>query len=288
MQASQRDQRASQRSVKSTQESSQSSSKIFKQPLRPSPKKVPKFRAGPVMCETLDPLRATAYPVPAEKSHVLAEDNELRSTNLQNAVTTATDKLGMPTVQFKLPPLATPDLSALSASLDVTSTASSPLSSLDGSTLCSSQEGVPIITSEDIQVYSAAVQPAVCPMCKQPVDPSYLEAVTKVGMRMSLRQQAQFCKAHKERSAESEWAERGYPEIDWPQLDTRLTRYHTFVDDILSRRKFSFYRNVFEDSLRSGKNKTLHESLIGGEIEGTSPGYYGGRGAKVMYGSYFL
>ena len=56
------------------------------------------------------------------------------------------------------------------------------------------------------------------------------------------------------------------------------------MDDILSRRKSSFYRNVFEDSLKSGKSKTIQERLIGGdEIEGMSPGYYGGRGAKLMY-----
>lgn len=106
---------------------------------------------------------------------------------------------------------------------------------------------------------------------------------------MTLRQQTQFCKAHKERSAESEWIERGYPKIDWQQLDARIADFHISMDDILSRRKSSFYRNAFEDTLKSGKNKTIQESLIGGdEIEGMSPGYYGGRGAKVMYGSYFL
>ena len=126
-------------------------------------------------------------------------------------------------------------------------------------------------------------------MCKQPIDKSYLEEFCEVDTRMSLRQQSQFCKAHKERSAKSEWEERGYPEIDWLQLDTRITKFHTFMDDVLLRRKSSFYRNAFEDTLKSGKNKTLQESLMGGdEIEGTSPGYYGGRGAKVMYGSHFL
>lgn len=99
---------------------------------------------------------------------------------------------------------------------------------------------------------------------------------------MSLRQQAQFCMSHKERSAESEWVERGYPEIDWQQLDTRIAKYYTLMDDILSQRKLSFYRNAFEDSLKSGKNRTLQECLLKGEIDTTSPGYYGGRGAKVM------
>lgn len=189
-------------------------------------------------------------------------------------------------MQINLPPPATHDSSAPPTSLDAATTASSPLSSLGDYFLSSSEEGVPIITSEDIPIYNAKPQPAVCPMCKQAVDQSFLEEHTKVGMRMSLRQQAQFCKAHKERSAESEWQERGYPNIDWHQLDNRVAKFHTAMDEMLSRRRFSFYRNAFEDSLKRGKNRTVQEALMGGdEIEGTSPGYYGGRGAKLMYGA---
>lgn len=289
MQTSPRDQRASQRSLKSTQESSQKSSKSFKQPPRPSPKKVPKVRANPVICEELDTPRATRFSAPSKKHAVLTEGNALKSYKLRNALDTVTDKLGISNMQINLPPSATRDSPAPATSLDATTPLSSPLSSLDDFTLDSSQEGAPIITSEDIPVYTAKVQLAVCPMCKQPVDQSYLEGFTKVGIRMTLRQQAQFCKAHKERSAESEWAERGYPKIDWQQLDARIANFYTSMDDILSRRTFSFYRNAFEDSLKSGKKKTIQESLMGEEeIEGTSPGYYGGRGAKVMYGSLFL
>ena len=289
MQTSLRAQRASQRSVKNTQDSSQSPSKRFKQPPRPSPKNVPKFRASPVICEEMDSLRATRSSAPPKKPAMLAEPNALNSSKLQNAFATAKDKLGISDVQINLPTAATCDSSAPPTSLEAATTLSSPLSSLDDSSLGYSQEGAPIITSEDIPEYTAISRPAVCPMCKQPVDKSYLELFTKVGTRMSLRQQAQFCKAHKERSAESEWAERGYPNIDWQQLDSRIATFHTSMDDILSGRKSSFYRNALEDSFKGGKKKTIQESLLGGdEIEGTSPGYYGGRGAKVMYGSCFL
>lgn len=222
----------------------------------------------------------------AKNSSVPTEDNGVKSSMLQNAMNTATDKLGISTMQSEPPASARFDSSAPPTTLDAATTISSPLSSLDDSSLGSGQEGVPIITSEDIPVYEAKSRPAVCPMCKQPVDKSFLEEFSKVDTRMSLRQQTQFCKAHKERSAESEWAERGYPEIDWQQFDIRITKYYTFIDEILSRRTFSFYRNAFEDSLKSGKHRTLQETLMGGdEVEGMSPGYYGGRGAKVMYGS---
>lgn len=284
LQTSPRAQRASQRSVKSTQESSQSSSRGFKQPPRSSPKKPPKFKANSVICEELDTPRATISSAPTQRSPLLVGANASRSSNLQNAVNTATDKLGI-----SLPLSGKCDSSVPPTSLDAATTASSPLSSLDDSILGSGQEGAAIITSEDIPIYTAEPRPALCPMCKQPVDRSYLEAFTKVGTRMSLRQQTQFCKAHKERSAESEWAERGYPKIEWQQLDDRIAKFHTSMDDILSRRKFSFYRNAFEDSLKSGRNKTIQESLMGGDdIEGISPGYYGGRGAKVMYDPCFL
>ena len=221
---------------------------------------------------------------------MLTEAKAFKSIHNKIAFDTVIDKLGVSSMQINLPPSAPHDSSAPPTSFDAATSASSPLSSLDDSTLGSSEEGVPIIiTSSDIIFHTAKPQPAVCPMCKQAVDQSYLEEFTKVGTRMSLRQQAQFCKAHKERSAESEWTERGYPKIDWQQLDARIAKFHTCMDDILSRRKSSFYRNAFEDSLKSGKNKTIQESLIGGdEIEGMSPGYYGGRGAKVMYGSCFF
>ena len=287
MQNSQRDQRASQRSIKSTQDSSQTSSRSFKQPPRLSPKKVPRLRNSSLICDETDPPRATGSSAPIERS-VITEVHVLRPSELQNTLNTATDKLGVSNVYANPQPPATCDSSAPPTSLDAATTVSSPLSSLDDSTFGCSQENVPIITSEDLPIYSAEPRPAVCPMCKQPVDQSYLEGFTKVGTRMSLRQQAQFCKAHKERSAESEWAERGYPKIDWEQLDARIGKSHISIDDILSRRRFSFYRNAFEDSLKGGKIKTIQESMMGGEIEGMSPGYYGGRGAKVMYGSIFL
>ena len=261
--------------------------KSFRQPPRPSPKKLPKLRAGPVVRE--DPPRARESSALAKTNPAPIRDNALKSSKFQNALNFAKDKLGIFNGQTSLPPLATHDSSAPSSLLDAASTISSPLSSLGDSILSSSQDGAPIITSEDIPDYSALAKPAVCPMCKQPVDRSYLEEFCKVDSRMSLRQQSQFCKAHKERSAKSEWEERRYPQIDWLLLDTRITNFHTLLDDVLSRRKSSFYRNAYEDTLKSEKNKTLQESLMrGDEIEGTCPGYYGGRGAKVMYGSHFL
>ena len=249
---------------------------------------MPKFKNSSLTCDENDHPRATRSAAPTKRS-VNTEFHAARPSELQNALNTATDKLGISKMRVHPQPPATSDSSAPPTSLDAATTVSSPLSSLDDSIFDFNQEVVPLITSKDIAISSAEPRPAVCPMCKQPIDQSYLEGFTEAGTRMSLRQQAQFCKAHKERSAESEWAERGYPKIDWEQLDARIAKFHTSIDDVLSRRRFSFYRNAFEDSLKGGKIKKIQESMMtGGEIEGMLPGYYGGRGAKVMYGSIFL
>ena len=238
--------------------------------------------------EEKKPPRATTWSAPAMNSSMFAKADAKKSHELQDALNTVTNKLGISERQSDFLPSVPRDSSAPTTSFDAATTVSSPLSSLDDSSPGSSQD-VPIITSEDLPNFEAKQRPAVCPMCKQPVDQSYLEQFTEVGKRMSLRQQSEFCKAHKERTAESDWAVRKYPSIDWHQLDARIVKFHGFMDDILSRRKSSFYRNVFEDSLKSGKSKTIQERLIGGdEIEGMSPGYYGGRGAKLMYVSPFF
>lgn len=101
---------------------------------------------------------------------------------------------------------------------------------------------------------------------------------------MTIRQQAQFCKAHKRRSAEEEWQAKGYPTIDWPFLHMQVKIHREAVDEILTNERHSVYRNAYEDYLKREKHRTLRQSLVrGGGIEDFSPGYYGSRGARIMY-----
>ena len=123
---------------------------------------------------------------------------------------------------------------------------------------------------------------ARCPLCKGLVEKLFLEGIAG-GKRMTVRQQAEFCKAHKIKSAHDEWRDRGFPTIDWSTFDRRLKTYHHRIEDLLRGDKASFYRNAFEDTVRSGKNRTLRQVMMQGEtMEGLSPGYYGSRGAKMM------
>ena len=101
-----------------------------------------------------------------------------------------------------------------------------------------------------------------------------------------MRQQARFCKEHNARSAETEWNEKGYPKIDWLHFDKRLGNFHTALGDILKGRQKSFYRNAFEDQLKNRQNRTVQQSLTSGVgMEDLEPGYYGSRGARIMYAS---
>ncbi|KAG8527025.1 uncharacterized protein KY384_008454 [Bacidia gigantensis] len=123
---------------------------------------------------------------------------------------------------------------------------------------------------------------ARCPLCKTLVDRIFFEGYTGA-RRLTLKEQAGFCAAHKINAARSEWQERGYPRIEWDRLKDRMSTYHPQIEQLLRGDRPSFYRNALEDSVKSGKNRTLKQALVqGGALEGLSPGYYGSRGAKIF------
>lgn len=124
---------------------------------------------------------------------------------------------------------------------------------------------------------------AKCPVCNEAVERSLLEEFDN-GAHLQVRQQMRFCKAHRARTAQSQWDARGYPKIDWENFDSRLAQYHGALDDVLKDRKQSYYRNAMKDHLKSGRNRTLQQCLISGSrMEGLELGYYGSRGGKLMY-----
>ncbi|KAL8829450.1 MAG: hypothetical protein Q9191_002015 [Dirinaria sp. TL-2023a] len=123
---------------------------------------------------------------------------------------------------------------------------------------------------------------AVCPVCKEPVDCTFLEEFDG-GKRLRSRDQLRFCKAHRARSARSEWSAKGYPEIDWQHFDRRMEKYHPVIDGILKGTRPSYSRNAFEQTINSKKFRTMKEAYQDSEsMEGLSPGYYGSRGARAM------
>lgn len=159
---------------------------------------------------------------------------------------------------------------------------SSPPTSLDGDDP-SLLEAYDIAAPKATTIRDPEPPPALCPVCKVPVDRTFLEEFNN-GNSLRYRQQTQVCKAHKIRDAEVEWKDKGYPDIDWARFDKRLEEYHPIIEEILAGRKTSFYRNVYEDMISKRQMKSLGAELRDTSVmEGRLPGYYGTRGARALY-----
>lgn len=195
--------------------------------------------------------------------------------------------LGKKANGFKMPvetrgPTSSATASTILSSLDETGNSpSSSLSSPPASpVLEASQEHRDFLASEIPEYYTPAV--ARCPMCKEKVDREFLETFD-CGKRMNVRTQTRFCRAHKQETARSKWRQRRYPDIDWSSFNDRLKRYRPNIKNILDGDVPSYYRNVLEDAVKGGRNRTLHQSLMSTSFHGLTPGYYGSRGARLMY-----
>ncbi|KAJ8123358.1 hypothetical protein O1611_g9610 [Lasiodiplodia mahajangana] len=117
-----------------------------------------------------------------------------------------------------------------------------------------------------------------CPMCHEAVDSELIEKYSTNG-KMSVKQQTDFCRLHKRRSAEAAGMKKGYPKIDWESLRSRCTAHLKFLERILEGTQVSHYRQILKEKVDSGKNRTLLKSQ-----DNLTPGYYGPRGLQVMTG----
>ncbi|KAJ9267673.1 hypothetical protein DTO021C3_7318 [Paecilomyces variotii] len=122
---------------------------------------------------------------------------------------------------------------------------------------------------------------ALCPMCKQRVDRDVLlDFLAQPKQRV--RDQERFCESHRKESAEQEWRDKGYPTIDWEGFDERIRGHFAALEKILTPDCHSFYRNILDGEMKSGKAKNFRLSLAGEGLENMSCGYYGSKGAGKM------
>ena len=86
----------------------------------------------------------------------------------------------------------------------------------------------------------------------------------------------QICTFHVRASGESEWKQRGYPIIDWEQLETiRIPEHIPYLSTILHESTPSFYRDAFLDgSGTSGRERQRY--LNEGIFAVVKSGYFGG------------
>ena len=116
---------------------------------------------------------------------------------------------------------------------------------------------------------------AACPMCNEPVDKQWLSEYSK-GQRMSIARQAKFCHQHKKWSARKLWETRGYPEVNWEQLESRIGAHRPYLESLINGSESHFGERLRE-KIRTGKNRTLFKT-----DDYPVPGYYGLRGMSAM------
>ncbi|KAL8717432.1 MAG: hypothetical protein Q9225_005317 [Loekoesia sp. 1 TL-2023] len=198
-----------------------------------------------------------------------------------------------------VPSLEIPDLETIQAKLKIqidSLTSSAALSSgpfksdtEDGNSSSSLSSALDVenldadqIHEEWVANYPPSSPKIQCPICKDLVSRLFMEEFFRTG-NLNVRQQAKFCKAHKLRSAERTWRERGYPTIDWHRFGRRLPTYDAALSGVLNGTRNSFYRNSFEDQVKSGVNRTLQQSMMSlNGWEGLKLGYYGTKGARII------
>jgi len=174
------------------------------------------------------------------------------------------------------PPTASGDVENLIYDIGDSDASLSPLSSV------SSTISQRLSPTEKAFLGKVAGRSALCPVCKQSVDAVFLGEFN-FGKGLSVRQQVAFCRAHRKRAAEQEWVDKGYPEINWEEMDKRIQGHFSDLEKILTLQTQSFYRNALLSSADSIKKDNFRLTFTSDSLERMSSGYYGSRGSKMMY-----
>lgn len=186
-------------------------------------------------------------------------------------------KISKSSPKFKLPPLI-----PASSNPDSTLPASSfkePFSvDLNGD-----ESPLSTLTSPPSSPSSEVEEPveSLCPMCKKEVDPELLKAF-RAQPKQRVREQQEFCASHQQNTAEKEWESQGYPTIDWDTFDKRVQKHFSALEKLLVPDCSSYYRNILDTALKSGKAQNFRLTLAGDGLETMSCGYYGTKGSGKM------
>ncbi|KAF5860279.1 hypothetical protein ETB97_001757 [Aspergillus alliaceus] len=189
--------------------------------------------------------------------------------------------------EFKAPPLPNDTFSSSSfapssarepAVFDIDDGDASPLSSPPSSL---SSTGLEDMFDDVGDLPKPKPKQSLCPWCKETVDPELLLRFQSQP-KQRLREQQRFCDSHKQATAQKEWQDKGYPTIDWDTFDDRIRGYFDDLETLLVPDSQSYYRNMLDSTLKSGKAKNFRLTLEGDGLETISCGYYGTRGAGKM------
>ncbi|KIX01819.1 uncharacterized protein Z518_09546 [Rhinocladiella mackenziei CBS 650.93] len=125
----------------------------------------------------------------------------------------------------------------------------------------------------------------ICPICKRPVKDSVLLFVPNNLRKISFQKQQNFCSQHQLVDAKEQWKERGYPEINWEDLEeNRIRKKIPNLKQIINRETPSFYRDHLDTRIEAAKGhgKAIRTYLNQGIIDVVKQGYYGPKGTQIM------
>ena len=139
---------------------------------------------------------------------------------------------------------------------------------------------------EDSQMSEGGTRCPRCPMCGTEVERTLLEEFEDgKSMVGNLARQNRFCAQHKRAEALDEWAERGYPDIDWEDLPTACEAHIDELRGIILSEAGSPFHEAVQLALGHGSARTIHQALNRGDEafdHSITPGYYGFRGTEIL------
>ncbi|KAH0372710.1 hypothetical protein KCU65_g843, partial [Aureobasidium melanogenum] len=123
-----------------------------------------------------------------------------------------------------------------------------------------------------------------CPLCGEKIEQEFWDKFQDeiCHRRMNLRLQERFCQAHKARTADDVWQDRGYPRIDWSALLSRLRAHHAHIHAILDGDYESPYYKQHAKLVSQSKGRSAGSAAASGRFTGLRAGYYGTKGEKIM------
>lgn len=124
-----------------------------------------------------------------------------------------------------------------------------------------------------------------CPICAERIEQEFWDKFQDdiSHRRMNLRLQEKFCQAHKSRTADDAWLDRGYPKIDWSVLRSRLDAHQNHIHAVLDGDFESPYYKQHAKIVTDIKNRSNTSAAASGRFTGLRAGYYGTKGEKIMY-----
>ncbi|CAE7202400.1 hypothetical protein P3342_010848 [Pyrenophora teres f. teres] len=133
-----------------------------------------------------------------------------------------------------------------------------------------------------------------CNLCNQPVEQEDYWDFWK-GKDKTVKNKSAFCHAHKKKSAQEEYTQQGYPDIDWKALPRRIRRHKATLTKLLGKASSSIHRDRYEPLALTGKAaavpsrrtdlpQSAQDTLDSFALDERAayPGYYGPHGRRVI------